>query len=145
MSLWRVGSTSERPGPFGQGFDSEELEHWDRGCLPCVGPQPRRLAFRQVGCDETTRVSNASYTLAVVASAVLLTRNSQKRAHRSGMTVCFPLPSGELRTPTLRTLLTRRKGCTSVSRISRGLRFLSSTRCTLFLAVPKVLCFAPAS
>ena len=56
ISLWRVKLTHERPAPLGRGIVSEGLDHSDR----------------RVDCDAATRVSNALYHLAVVASDVLL-------------------------------------------------------------------------
>ena len=62
------------------------------------------LSDRRVDCATATRVSIASYHLAVVASDVLLdSENSQSTAHRSGTAVSFSSPSGGHRTTTLRT------------------------------------------
>ena len=54
---------------------------------------------RRSDCDAATRVSNASYHLAVVASMCCLARNPQKRAHRSSVAVSIPLPSGGHKPP----------------------------------------------
>ena len=80
-------------GSLSRGFVSEGLDHSDRW----------------TDCDAVTRVSNASHHLAIVASVRCSTQSFRNRAHRWGLAVSFPLPSGEHRTVTLRTLTCCRK------------------------------------
>ena len=74
-----VWSTPERLDPFCRGFVSEGLDHSDRW----------------VDCDAVTRVSNASYHLAIVASGALLDLELSEQSSSMGKVVSFPPPSGE--------------------------------------------------
>ena len=84
-----------------------------------------------VGCDAAARVSNASYSLHRIRCSKQI---SQSRAHRSGMAVSFPLPSGDQNT-TLQTRihLTCWKKESIVLRVCSGWRACSSLLPSPFL------------
>ena len=88
---------------------------------------------RWVDCDAATRVSNASYYLAVIASSAVLDSELSGQTHRWCNVVSFPLPLAEHQTTTLRTLTCCRKEPNLCA--SRVCLFLLSVLLCFFLAI----------
>ena len=127
FSFTRQIDTRKCPDPLGRGCVSERLDQSDR----------------RVDCAAAAHISNASYHLSVVASDVVLDLEHSEKSSSIGRGCLCPTPFG--RTSNHHSTVSDSPdmlngGCTTLSRISRELPWISLPRRTLVLKLFRASC-----